>query len=95
MFDPTSRYHDLERASLRLPDGREIAYVRRRFIPRSESLPPLGTEIVGAGDRIDLIAARALGDSEQFWRICDANESLDPETLLVPGQRLRIPLPQP
>ena len=40
------------------------------------------------GDRLDLITARTLGDPEQFWRICDANDALDPDDLAEPGRRL-------
>ena len=34
MFEPTSRYAKLETATLDRPDGRTVAYVRRRFLPR-------------------------------------------------------------
>ena len=33
------------------------------------------------GDRLDNIAARYLGDPEQFWRICDANGAMRPDEL--------------
>ena len=48
------------------------------------------------GDRLDLITARTLGDPEAFWRVCDANDALDPAELTSEaGRRLRVPLPQP
>jgi hypothetical protein len=41
------------------------------------------------------LTARALGDPEQFWRICDANNAMYPPDLVAePGQRLRVPVPQ-
>ena len=47
------------------------------------------------GDRLDLIAARTLGDPEQFWRVCDANDAMNPVILTEePGRTLRVPVPQ-
>ena len=43
------------------------------------------------GDRLDLITARTLGDPEQFWRVCDANDALDPAELT---DRARPPPPR-
>jgi nucleoid-associated protein YgaU len=95
MFAPGSRYARLETASLTAPDGREIAYVRRRFLPRGADLPVLDRTKVEQGDRLDLIAARTLGDPEQYWRICDAADALVPDALLEPGHSLTIPMPLP
>lgn len=96
MIEPSSRYAGLPLARHTLPDGREVAYVRRRFVPPASSLPLLAEVSVTEGDRLDLLAARTLGDPEQFWRIADANEAVDPFALVdVPGRVLRIPLPQP
>jgi len=51
---------------------------------------------VGQGERLDVLSARAIGDAEQFWRICDANDAMYPPDLVaVPGQRLRVPVPHP
>jgi hypothetical protein len=96
MFDPTSRYAPLEIAHITLPDGRPAAYVRRRFLPRGSALPLLGETPVQAEDRLDLIAARTLGDPEHWWRIADANDALRPADLLTPtGRSLRVPIPEP
>ena len=43
-----------------------------------------------AGDRIDLIAHRYLGDARLWWIICDYNDIFFPLEL-VPGTELRIP----
>ena len=94
MFDPTSRYATIEVAQLTTADGRTIAYVRRRFVPRGSTIPTLVQVTVDVADRLDLIASRTLGNPEQFWRICDANDALRPDDLLVPGGTLRIPVPQ-
>lgn len=96
MFEPTSRYYNLETATLTQPDGRVIAYKRRRFVPQADTLPLLVELTVIQGDRLDLITARTLGDPEQYWRVCDANNALNPPDLTEePGRVLRVPIPQP
>lgn len=78
MFDPSSRYYALETATHLAEDGREIAYKRRRFLPRADELKVVAEITLVQGDRLDLIAARLLGDPLQFWRVCDANTALNP-----------------
>ena len=52
-------------------------------------------DTVVAGDRLDNLAAHYIGDPEQFWRICDANNALRPHELTQRvGRRLRITLPE-
>lgn len=95
MFDPNSRYYNLETAVLETPDGREVAYKRRRFLPQGSAMPLLTEVTVIEGDRLDTITSRTLSDPEQFWRIADANDAMDPTELAeTPGRRLRIALPQ-
>lgn len=94
MFDPSSRYYDIETAMLAGPDGREIPFKRRRILPQGDAMPALVEVTVVEGDRLDLISARTLGDPEHFWRVADANNALDPLALTRPGARLRVPLPQ-
>ncbi len=94
MFDATSRYYTVETAKVTMPDGREIAYKRRRFLPSPDGMPTLADVMVTDGDRLDLMAARTLGEPEQFWRICDANNVMHPrEAASWPGESLRITLP--
>lgn len=96
MFDPTSRYANLAQATYTLPDGRVVAYVRRRFLPRGEDMPLLIEVTVAQADRLDVITARALGDPKQFWRVCDANNAMYPPDLTdEPGAIIRVPVPQP
>lgn len=95
MFDHTSRYFPLETAQYETADGRKIAYKRRRFLPQGKGLPLLQEVIVKEGDRLDLIAYGGLGDPEQFWQVCDANDAMNPEDLTAEiGRVLRIPTPQ-
>lgn len=91
MFSTTSRYADIPHATLVTPDGREIVYVRRRFVPSSREGADRYT--VTQGDRLDDITARTLGDPEDYWRICDVNVVRRPDELTeVVGRVLRIPL---
>ncbi len=95
MLNYTSRYYTLETAQLTTPDGRKIAYKRRRFLPNGERLPLLTEVIATRDDRLDRITAQTLGDPEQFWQICDANNAMNPDSLLSHSvQTLRVPLPQ-
>jgi hypothetical protein len=95
MFEQRSRYYALEDASLTTADGRIIAYKRRRFLPDGEKMPLLVEVTVTEGDRLDLITARTLGDPEQFWRICDANNAMNPSDLTAEtGRVLRVSVPQ-
>jgi len=72
-----------------------VAYKRRRFLPRGEEMSLLAEVTVTRGDRLDLIAARTLGDPEQFWRVCDANDAMNPASLMAePGRTLRVPVPR-
>lgn len=95
MFEPTSRYYALDNVTLTMPDGRVITYKPRRRLPGSDTLQTL-TEIEAKdGDRLDLITARTLGDPEQFWRVCDASDALNPfELVAEPGRRVRVPVPR-
>lgn len=95
MFESTSRYYTLENATLTAPDGRVIAYKRRRFLPDGKNMPLLVEVTVTEGDRLDTITARTLGDPEQFWRICDGNNTMNPfELTAEPGSIVRVPVPQ-
>ena len=95
MFDHTSRYYGLDVAATTTPGGRTLTYVRRRFVPRGADLPLLAETAVQQGERIDLVAYRTLGDPLAYWRVCDANDAMDPQELTSePGRILRVPIPQ-
>ena len=83
MFEPTSRYYDIETIKMTVSEGepRVISYKRRRIIPSGEMMTTLVEYTVTQGDRPDNLAARYVGDPEQFWRICDANNVLSPNEL--------------
>jgi hypothetical protein len=97
MFPVTSRYYGSETAKWVTADGREIVYLRRRFLPDYTKAVVLIEHVVTQGDRLDNVTARYLGDPEQFWLVCDANNAMRPDDLTAAsqiGRRLRIPLPQ-
>ncbi len=82
MFGRSSRYYALDNATYEDQDGHHIVYKQRRFLPQGSTLPLLTTVTAGPGDRLDLIAARTIGVSDQFWRICDANNAMNPFQLI-------------
>jgi hypothetical protein len=97
---PDSRYAAVPVAVLQLvdPSGveQEVRYLRRRFLPSPAAGPALAVHAVVQGDRIDLIAARYLGDATQFWQVCDATRVIHPDDLTGEdriGAAVRIPFP--
>lgn len=95
MFDPTSRYFPLDEAIYKDEHGHQISYKQRRFLPQGMQMPLLTEVTVLPGDRLDLIAARTLNAPEHFWRICDANNAMNPFALTDNvGDVLRVSPPQ-
>jgi hypothetical protein len=95
LFPPTSRYYGIDTATLETADGGTVVYLRRRFVPLANRFSLLSLHPVTQGERLDIIAATYLGDPEQFWRICDANNAMRPDELTeTPGRQLRITLPE-
>ena len=97
MFDSTSRYAKCRIATLNVtdPDGTmgEIRYIQRRFIPPAEGITIIVEHRVTQGERLDNITAQYLGDPTQFWRICDANEVMNPDELEETGTSIKIAMP--
>ncbi len=80
-FPPTSRYFGVQTATVLQPDGTLVPYLRRRFIPGSEHFTVVQEHQVTSGERIDHLGATYLGDPEQYWRLCDANDAMRPDVL--------------
>lgn len=94
-FTPTSRYYTIQAATLTAADGTTIPYLRRRFAPSPDQFTVLVVHTVTEGERLDTITAQYLDDPLQFWRICDANNVIDPNELTdTVGRTLLITLPQ-
>lgn len=92
-FAANSRYVFTGTRTWTAPDGTPIAYLDRRFLPHPEALASISTRTVAAGDRLDTVAAAALGDPELSWRVADANRAMIPRDLTaIPGTVLRIAL---
>jgi hypothetical protein len=95
LFAATSRYFGIDTQTLTASDGRTVIYIARRFLPSPDRFQLLQEYTVKQADRLDNIAAKYLGDPEQFWRLADANNAMRPEDLLqTVGRKLRITLPE-
>ena len=92
-YDTSSRYYGLAVLEFTTPDGTVLRYVQRRFIPRVSLFTTLALHKVQQGDRIDVLAARYLGDPLQYWRVCDANLAVRPSDPLDLGKSVSIPGP--
>ena len=95
MFDDQSRYAGLPTRTMTLADGRQVAFVTRRFVPPAASYITAGAVTTTDSDRLDLVAARQLGSPAGFYMIADANEAMHPlELTAEAGRKLLIPLPR-
>ncbi|KAA6459807.1 LysM domain-containing protein [Acidobacteria bacterium AB60] len=91
--NPNSRYYGSAVEQLTMPDGTVVAYLARRIIPQSTIYPQTQNYNIVIGDRLDILAARYIGDPVLFWMIADANTAFDPEKLAEePGTIIQIPL---
>jgi hypothetical protein len=95
-----SRYDGAYASTVLVDDGaggvREVAYQLTRAPLNPAAIPVAAWHRVAADDRLDLLAARYLGDPGAAWRICDANLALDPDALVGPdaeGTVIAIPAP--
>ena len=93
MANSPGRYDHLPVLRYALPDGRVVLYRERRFLPPPPAAAAPGATVaeVRAGDRLDTVAGRHLGDPLQFWRLADANAAMDPHDLAEPGALLLVP----
>lgn len=95
LFSVTSRYHNVGTAVHTTPAGKKIIHLKRRFLPPSANFSLLQEHTVSEGERLDNITAQYLGDPEQFWRLCDANDAMHPNELTnTVGRKIRITLPE-
>lgn len=95
MTDPQSRYARTPVTQYTTPEGRRVACFSPRLVPLGRTLPVLGTIEITPLDRIDRLAARALGDPRQFWRLCDANDVIDPIAFAQAPGDVIVPEPEP
>lgn len=95
LFSMNSRYYGVDTAMLNTAADKTVIYLRRRFVPSLTRFALLQEHLVVEGDRLDNITAHYLGDPEQFWRVADANNAMNPSELTKTiGRKLRITLPE-
>lgn len=96
-FPTGSRYYGSSTVSYTAPNGQTVTYLARRFVPQpgAPNFSTVATHTVRQGDRLDLLAAKYLGDPLIFWLLCDANGAIRPNQLVeTPGTVLNITMPQ-
>ena len=94
-FAITSRYYSTATCTLVTPSGKTVVYLMRRFLPSANNFATFQVYTVTQADRLDNIANKFLGDPLAFWRICDANNVMQPEELTQnPGRQIRLTLPE-
>ncbi len=96
-FPTDSRYYQSATLQYTAPNRQVIAYLARRFVPQpgAPNYATVAQHTVVRGDRLDLIAAKYLGDPLMFWLLCDANGAIRPNSLIAtPGTVLAITMPQ-
>lgn len=96
-FPHDSRYYGTGTLTYVTPAGDAITYLARRIVPQPgpDNFATIAQHSVKQGDRLDLIAAKYLGDPLIFWLICDANGAIDPQDLTATaGKVLDITTPQ-
>jgi hypothetical protein len=82
------RYDTLPSIAIAAPDGS----LRVLRAPRVVPAPPVrGSYVVRAGDRLDLLAQIAAGDSTRWWLLADANPFHDATRLEQPGRTIELP----
>jgi nucleoid-associated protein YgaU len=94
MFFKGSRYERVkDYVALDVRGNRNRVKRMRRISQKQPQQPKKKalTYIVKEGDRLDLLAHTYYGDPTKFWLICDANQTMFPHELLVPGKRIIIP----
>jgi hypothetical protein len=96
-FPTDSRYYNSAVLSYTSPTGQSITYLARRFVPQpgAPNYATVATHTVVQGDRLDLIAAKYLGDPLMYWLLCDANGAISPGSLVeTPGTAINVTMPQ-
>jgi nucleoid-associated protein YgaU len=90
---PNSRYYGSGVEQITMGAAQPASYLSRRILPQMAIYSQTQNYTIVAGDRLDNLAARYLGDPLLFWMIVEANGVLDPESLTAePGRTILIPL---
>lgn len=88
MFFKGSRYEGVPTQQHTTAEGRIIRFKAVRVLPE-----PIGIakHVVDDGERLDHIAFTHYRDPERFWRLCDGNCVVTPESLARPGDVIDVP----
>lgn len=87
-MESTSRYARSPAVQVEGADGAARVLGAPRVVPEPRTR---GSYEVRAGDRLDLLAHSAAGDSTRWWLLADANPWFDPTRLERPGQLIDLP----
>jgi hypothetical protein len=90
---PDSRFAGLPVLDVAAPDGGRRHVVALR-LKRPPAGPATARHRLLEGEGIDLIAQRAYGAEDLWWRVLDGNDLVHPFDLR-PGQVLALPAPGP
>jgi hypothetical protein len=88
MFDSKSRYVKAETYQVTDARGRQVTVVAAPAPPEQVLL---GIHLLKQGERLDLLAARYLGDPAGYWRIAEQNNVMLPEAL-TEAREIEIPI---
>lgn len=76
--DPRSRYSNTPTLTFS-EAGHTVSWLAPRILPLPEQVPMTGRSVLPrAGERLDQLATRVLGDPLTAWLLTDGNPSLDP-----------------
>lgn len=92
MIFKNSRYAKVDIYTVTDAQGNQHQALKIRMVPAT---PSFFQHTVTNNDRLDLLAFQFYGKADRFWRICDANNAMQPEELLEPGRLVNIPPDQP
>ena len=78
MFDDKSRYKKLKPYEVIDHRNRKVMVVPVPPVPEQQ---PVGRHLLQQGQRMDHLAKRYLDDPAGYWRICEMNDVMLPESL--------------
>jgi len=70
----------------------KLAYLGRTLLPLPSTIKRQSTYTIQAGDRLDNVSTKLLGDPLLYWMLLEANGISDPALLCsVPGRKIIVP----
>jgi hypothetical protein len=87
MFEKGSRYENLKPYEVSDHRARKVMVIP---VPERQKETSIGIHIMKQGQRLDHLAQKYLDDSAGYWRICELNDVMLPETL-TEAKEIAIP----